>query len=211
MKYAVAVLAFVAFVNADTGGGGHGHAAPHHAPVHHAPAPHHAPVHHTPVHEPVHHEVHHGFTPVYHAASHQPAPVHYGGGHKNVHHEPSYHAPEPVYHAPVHHAPSYHAPAAHHGPSYHAPSYAPSYGYGGASGGRGALQRGQGFQAQLGRGLRRLEGGTAALVGGWLRGQGYYINSYGLRDAGDQFIEYGKRVAGPGPYGPDPIPQIIGV
>ena len=62
---------------------------------------------------------------------------------QNVHHEPSYHAPEPVYHAPVHHAPSYHAPAAHHGPSYHAPSYAPSYGYGGASGGRGALQRGQ--------------------------------------------------------------------
>jgi len=168
MKSAVAVLAFVAFVNADTGGGGHGH-GPVHAPVHHAPV-HHAPVHHAPVHNPV------------------------------------YHAP--VHHAPVH-APSYHAPV-HHGPSYHAPSYAPSYGYSG-TGGRGALQRGQGFQAQLGRGLRRVEGGTAALIGGWLRGQGYYLNSYGLRDAGDQFIEYGKRVAGPGPYGPDPIPQIIGV
>ena len=69
----------------------------------------------------------------------------------------------------------------------------------------------QGFQAQLGRGLRRLEGGTAALLGGWLQGQAYYLNSNGLRDAGAQFIEYGHRVAGPGPFGPDPIPQIIGV
>ena len=69
----------------------------------------------------------------------------------------------------------------------------------------------QDFQAQLGRGARRLEGGTAALIGGWLRGQAYYLRSTGLRDAGDQFIYWGKRVAGPGPYGPDPIPQIIGV
>ena len=69
----------------------------------------------------------------------------------------------------------------------------------------------QGCQAQLGRGLRRLEGGTAALLGGWLQGQAYYLNSNGLRDAGAQFIEYGHRVAGPGPFGPDPIPQIIGV
>ena len=122
-----------------------------------------------------------------------------------MHHEPSYHAPSPSYHEPT----------------YHEPSYAPSYGYGHRR--PSALNQGevrqsffltflqktkshilQGFRDVLGRGARRLEGGTIALIGGWLKGQGYYLNNYRLNDFGDQFIEYGTRVSGYPPYGPNP-------
>ena len=71
-------------------------------------------------------------------------------------------------------------------------------------------------------GVRRLIGGSVALKGGWVRGQvcietrpnfcqrnlyalnfqGSYINSYSLKHKGDSIIALGKKIAGPGPYGP---------
>ena len=51
-------------------------------------------------------------------------------------------------------------------------------------------------------GFRRVAGGLVAVKGGWLSGQGAYINSYKLKNAGKRIVDLGKVVAGPGPYGP---------
>ncbi len=51
-------------------------------------------------------------------------------------------------------------------------------------------------------GVRRIKGGLIALKGGWVRGQAAYLNNHRLSEKGNDIIALGKKVAGPGPYGP---------
>lgn len=51
-------------------------------------------------------------------------------------------------------------------------------------------------------GVRRIKGGLIALKGGWVRGQAAYLNNHRLSEKGNDLIAFGKKVAGPGPYGP---------